>query len=104
MDRGLEYLSCENRLTDLGFLSLERKNFWGDLGEIFQFLKRAYNKEASTWACNNRTKVNGLTLKEERFRLAIRKNFFTEMVRHRSRLHREALGALSLEVLKARLD
>lgn len=75
MARGLEYLSCEKRLRELGLLSLERKKVWGDRGEVFQFLKGTYNREASTWVCNNRTKVNGLTLKEERFRLAARKKF-----------------------------
>lgn len=45
MVRGLEYLSCEKRLRELGLLSLEKKKFWGDLGEVFQFLKGAYNRQ-----------------------------------------------------------
>ena len=44
-------------------------------------------------------------LKEGRFRLDIRKKFFTvRMVRHWKRLPREAVDAPSLAVFKARLD
>ncbi|KFV91505.1 hypothetical protein N326_00805, partial [Eurypyga helias] len=44
-------------------------------------------------------------LKEDRFRLDIRKKFFPErVVKHWDRLPREAVDAPSLEVSKARLD
>ena len=48
---------------------------------------------------------NGFKLKEGRFRLDIRKKFFTvKVVRHWNRLFREAVKVSSIEALKARLD
>jgi len=92
----------------LGLLSLEKRRLWGDLIVAFQYLKGAYRKDGEglfTRVCSDRKRGNGCKLKEDRFRLDIRKKFFTmRVVKHWNRLPREAVDAPSPEVFKARLD
>ena len=61
-------------------------------------------KGTDSLACD-RTRGNDFTWKEGRFRLDIRKEFFTvRVMRHWNRLPREVLGALCSETFKVRLD
>ncbi|KFQ08740.1 hypothetical protein N330_13220, partial [Leptosomus discolor] len=108
MIRGLEHLPCEDRLRELGLFSLEKRRLQGDLIAASQYLKVADRKGGEalfTRAYTDRRKDNGFKLKEGMFTLDVRKKFLTvRVVRHWKRLPREAVGAPSLTVFKARLD
>jgi len=89
MIRGLEYLSYEERLREFGLFSPEKGRLWGDLIAAFQYLEGAFRKhgEGLTRTCSDRARWNGSKLKEGRFRLDIRKEFFTmRVVKHWTRL------------------
>ena len=73
-------------MRELGPFSLKKRKLWGDLIVAFEYLKGAYRKAGEGLFIrtgSNRARGNGLKLEEVRFRLDIRKKFFTVgVVRH----------------------
>jgi len=69
---GMEHLSCENRLRELGLFSLEKRRLQRNLIAAFQWLKWAFKKDGDRFfskACCDRKRENGFKLREGRFRL-----------------------------------
>jgi len=87
--------SYEERLR-VGAVRPGEKKAPGDVIAAFQYLEGGYQKAGQglfTRAWSDRTRGNGFKLKEARFRLDIRKKFFTvRVVRHWHRLLREAVA------------
>ena len=108
MIRGLEHLSYEEKLRQLGLFSLEKRRLWGDLIAAFQYMKGAYRKAGDglcTRVCSDRTRGKGFKLKEGEFILDLRKKFFARrVVRHWHRFPRAVVHAPSVNVFKAKLD
>ena len=77
MIQGLEHLSYEDRLKEMGLFSLEKRR--EDLIAAFRYLKGVYKHEGNqflTQVDSDRTKRNHLKLKERRFRLDVRGSSF----------------------------
>jgi len=90
-------------LRELGLFSLEKRRLQGHLTVAIQYLKEG--GWLFTRVDSDRTRGNGLKLRQGRFRLDIRRKFFTQsVVTPWTRLPEEVVHVPSLEAFKARLD
>lgn len=108
MFRGLEHLFCGGRLSQLRFFNLEKRKIWGNLASAFQYQEGAYRKggdKLSSRTCCYRARGYAFKLKEGRFKLDLKKKYFTTgVVKHCTRLTRVVIDVPSQEMFKVRLD
>ena len=106
--KGIEGKTSEERLRSLGLFSLEKRRLRGALITVSTFLKGGSGGGGAGLLClltSNRTQGNGMKLHQGKFRVDIRKRFFTErVVSHWNRLPWEVVTAPSLSEFKEHLD
>ncbi|KAJ7423904.1 hypothetical protein WISP_31602 [Willisornis vidua] len=103
----LEHKSYEEGMRELWLFILEQRRLRGDLIPLCTCLTGGWSPVGLPLLPGNSDRMRGHSLKlcQEKLRLDIRKNFFTEMViRYWKGLPKEMVESLFLEAFKERLD
>ncbi|CAM5120564.1 unnamed protein product [Natator depressus] len=108
MIRGMENLSYERRLKDLGLFSRTKRRLRGDMIALYKYIREintGEGEELFKLSTNVDTRTNGYKLVIGKFRLEIRRRFLTiRGVKFWNSLPREAVGAKDLSAFKIKLD
>jgi len=104
----LEGIFCEEWLRILGLSSVERRRLRCNHIALYSFLRRGSGKGGAELYClvsSDRTRGNSSKLCQWRFRLDVRKRFFTKrMIKHWNRISREVVSVSYLSVFQRLLD
>ena len=101
MMKGLGSLPYEERMTELGLFSLEKRRLSGDGITMFQYLKGGYEEDGDSLFTRSRTEKtrgNGCKWLLRRLRLDARGKFFTmRTISHWNNLPREVVDSPTLD-------
>jgi len=101
MIKGLEHLSCEERLNYLDLFGLEKRRLRGDLINVYKYLRCGRQRDKArvfSEVHGNRTRGNSHKLKHREFHTNVSRNFFTLRVTELwNGMTREVVESPSLE-------